>query len=85
MIEFKEGAKIFTETDEGEYHNVEGKSLDYVMLDEAQEVEGIIFNKNGEVKLPIWHCKECNLDNQGVICGECKMWYNQTDPNCRLK
>lgn len=38
-----------------------------------------------DVELPTWRCKKCNIDNKGVICSECKTWYNQADPDCELK
>ena len=37
------------------------------------------------IQLKTWVCKVCSLDNQGVICNECKKMYNQADPDCFLK
>ncbi len=37
------------------------------------------------IQLKTWVCKLCSLDNQGVICSNCKRVYNQADPECFLK
>lgn len=68
-------AVIYTSTSEGEYHNVEGKSVERIILDEFEY----------GIKLKTWHCKICKLDNQGVICSECKKWWNPADPDCYIK
>jgi len=60
----------YTET---EWQNVEGKSIDNIILDESHPV---IIGK-------AWICKACKLDNMGVICSECKKMYNPVD--CELK
>ena len=68
-------AMIYTSTSEEEYKNVEGKSIETIVLDESNP---IIIGK-------AWVCKVCKLDNMGVICSECKKMYNPADPDCELK
>ncbi len=72
VIDFKNGSRIYVNTDESEWKHVEGKSL---MLDESNP---IMIGK-------AWVCKVCKLDNMGVICSECKKMYNPADPDCELK
>ena len=45
--------------------------------------QGIDFTK--PIQLKTWVCKVCSLDNQGVICENCKKMYNHVDPDCFLK
>ena len=75
-IELGENAVTHIITDEEEYHHIEGKSLDMLVLDESEHP--IIKGRD-------WICKACKLDNKGVICSECKKMYNPADPNCELK
>jgi len=74
-IELGADAVIYTSTSETEYKNVEGKSLETIVLDESNP---IMIGK-------AWICKVCKLDNMGVICSECKKMYNPADPDCELK
>ena len=37
------------------------------------------------IQLKTWVCKVCELDNQVVICANCKKMYNRADPDCFLK
>ncbi len=57
------------------------------MIEEVHEDmilnQGVDFTK--PIQLKTWVCKTCEIDNQGVICSNCKNMYNQADPNCFLK
>ena len=74
-IELGADSVIYTSTSETEFKYVTGKSIDNVVLDEFQNK---IIGKT-------WICKACKLDNEGVICSECKKMYNPADPDCELK
>lgn len=85
-IDLKNGSRVYVHTSEGEYTHVEGKSVNNVRFEEAEEMiqnQGVDFNN--AIQLKTWVCKACSLDNQGVICGECKRMYNRADPECFLK
>lgn len=75
--EIKLGADaiLYTVTDDEEYHHVEGKSLETIILDESHPV---LIGR-------AWICKACKLDNMGVICSECKRMFNPADPDCEYK
>lgn len=77
-IDLKNGSRIYVNTDEGEYQHIEGKSLSLVMytLDEGE---------HPVIKGRTWICKKCELDNNGVICSECKRMFNPADPMCDFK
>jgi len=76
-IDLKNGSRIYVNTDEGEYQHIEGKSAELLMLDENQWED--------RIRPKTWICKKCKLDNNGVICSECKRMYNSADPYCELK
>ena len=69
-IDLESGVRVYVNTDGEE---VEGTSY---VLDESD---------HPIIKGKPWICKKCDLDNNGVICGECKKMYNQADPDCTLK
>jgi len=75
--EIKLGADaiIYTSTSESTYENVEGKSIETIMLDSSHP---IMIGR-------AWVCKACKLDNMGVICSECKRMFNPADPDCEYK
>ncbi len=75
-IDLENGSRIYVNTDEGEYQHVEGKSLVMYTLDESE---------HPVIKGKPWICKKCNLDNNGVICSECKRMFNTADPYCEFK
>ena len=84
-IDLKNGSRIYVNTDEGEYQHVKGKSSDILMLDEEEYMSIINQKIDGKIKGKPWICKKCDLDNNGVICSECKRMYNPADPYCELK
>lgn len=77
-IDLQNGTRIYVNTDEGHYEHVEGKSIENVILDESEYEHPVIRGKP-------WICKKCKLDNNGVICSECKRMFNPADPYCELK
>jgi len=75
-IDLANGTRIYVNTDEGEYQHVEGMSSKIIMLDESE---------HPVIKGRIWICKKCELDNNGVICSECKRMFNPADSMCDFK
>ncbi len=72
-IDLENGSRIYVNTDEEEYNHVRGLSCELYSVDEPV------------VKGKTWICKKCKLDNNGVICSECKRWWNPADPMCDFK
>ena len=75
-IDLANGTRIYVNTDESKYEKVEGMSYEIIMLDESE---------HPVIKGRIWICKKCELDNNGVICSECKRMFNPADPMCDFK
>ena len=75
-IDLANGTRIYVNTDESKYEKVQGMSYEIIMLDESE---------HPVIKGRIWICKKCELDNNGVICSECKRMFNPADPMCDFK